>query len=128
MIGDYRDHAANERTFLAWARTGIAVIALGFVIERFNLFLLTVEKTLALAEPRTPHLERLTGAVGRYGGVSLIVGGAILMLIAALRFLRTRRELAATESHAVGPAPFEFFLLMAMVLFVAGVGLFTAVD
>ena len=38
MIGGYSDHAANERTFLAWVRTGIAVIAFGFVIEKFNLF------------------------------------------------------------------------------------------
>ncbi|MGH7841400.1 MAG: YidH family protein, partial [Candidatus Binataceae bacterium] len=36
MIRGYRDHAANERTFLAWVRTGIAVIAFGFVIEKFN--------------------------------------------------------------------------------------------
>ena len=40
MIRDYANIAANERTFLAWVRTGVAVIALGFVIERFNLFLL----------------------------------------------------------------------------------------
>ena len=32
MIQGYADHAGNERTFLAWVRTGIAVIALGFVI------------------------------------------------------------------------------------------------
>ena len=42
MIRDFANIAANERTFLAWVRTGIAVIALGFVIERFNLFLLAV--------------------------------------------------------------------------------------
>jgi Domain of unknown function (DUF202) len=42
MIRDYRDHAANERTLLAWVRTGIAVIALGFLIEKFNLFVLTI--------------------------------------------------------------------------------------
>ena len=45
MIRGYSDHAANERTFLAWVRTGIAVIAFGFVIEKFNLFL----QTMALA-------------------------------------------------------------------------------
>ena len=33
----YSDHAANERTFLAWVRTGIATIAFGFVVEKFNL-------------------------------------------------------------------------------------------
>ena len=42
MIRGYSDHAANERTFLAWVRTGIAVIAFGFVIEKFNLFVLAM--------------------------------------------------------------------------------------
>ena len=42
MIRGYTDHAANERTFLAWVRTGIAVMAFGFVIEKFNLFVLTI--------------------------------------------------------------------------------------
>jgi putative membrane protein len=40
MIKRYSDHAANERTFLAWVRTAIAVMAFGFLIERFDLFLL----------------------------------------------------------------------------------------
>src|SRR5215469_2800993 len=37
MIKRYSDHAANERTFLAWVRTAIAVMAFGFLIERFDL-------------------------------------------------------------------------------------------
>ena len=41
MIRGYSDHAANERTFLAWLRTSIAVIAFGFVVEKLNLFALT---------------------------------------------------------------------------------------
>ena len=48
MIRGYSDHAANERTFLAWVRTAIAVIAFGFVIEKFNLFVLTVANTNSL--------------------------------------------------------------------------------
>ena len=43
MIRDYADHAASERTFLAWLRTGIAVVAFGFLIEKFDLFALTME-------------------------------------------------------------------------------------
>ena len=39
MIKRYSDHAANERTFLAWVRTAIAVMAFGFLIERFDLFM-----------------------------------------------------------------------------------------
>jgi hypothetical protein len=42
VISRDSDHAANERTFLAWVRTGIATIAFGFVIEKFNLFMLTI--------------------------------------------------------------------------------------
>jgi len=38
MIRGYSEHAANERTFPAWLRISIAVIAFGFVIEKFNLF------------------------------------------------------------------------------------------
>jgi len=38
MIRNFREHAANERTFLAWVRTAIAVMAFGFLIERFDLF------------------------------------------------------------------------------------------
>ena len=39
MIRGYSDHAANERTFLAWVRTAIAVMAFGFLVEKFDLFL-----------------------------------------------------------------------------------------
>jgi putative membrane protein len=42
VIRVYSDHAANERTFLAWLRTGVAIVAFGFVIEKFNLFLLVM--------------------------------------------------------------------------------------
>jgi putative membrane protein len=58
MIRDYSDHAANERTFLAWLRTGIAVIAFGFVIEKFNLFALTLLNGTDLGEKVHAQLER----------------------------------------------------------------------
>ncbi|HEV7878062.1 DUF202 domain-containing protein, partial [Bradyrhizobium sp.] len=38
MIARYTDHAANERTFLAWVRTGLAVAAFGFFLVRLNVF------------------------------------------------------------------------------------------
>jgi len=39
MIERYSDHAANERTFLAWVRTAIAIMAFGFLVQKFDLFL-----------------------------------------------------------------------------------------
>ena len=54
MIRGYSDHAANERTFLAWLRTSIAVIAFGFVVEKLNLFVLLPCR----AHPMTKHVDR----------------------------------------------------------------------
>jgi putative membrane protein len=59
MIRGYSDHAANERTFLAWLRTSIAVIAFGFVIEKFNLFVLTLLNAASVDEAARSRLEKL---------------------------------------------------------------------
>ena len=40
VIPHFTDHAANERTYLAWVRTAISVMAFGFLLERFDIFLL----------------------------------------------------------------------------------------
>jgi putative membrane protein len=126
MIRDYANHAANERTFLAWVRTGIAIIALGFVIEKFNLFLLTVAKTLAAEAPYPLQLRGLSGPVGRFGGLALILGGVALIFLSALRFVRTERLLAAEEMHPASALRMEFALLTATVLFVAGISAYAA--
>jgi len=39
MIRNFGDHSANQRTFLAWVRTAIAVMAFGFLVEKFDLFM-----------------------------------------------------------------------------------------
>ena len=88
MIRGYSDHAANERTFLAWVRTGIAVIAFGFVAEKFNLFVVTIASTTALDAARQLKLERLSGPLGRYDGLALILVGLALVVFAAARFIR----------------------------------------
>jgi putative membrane protein len=94
MIQGYADHAANERTFLAWVRTGVAVIAFGFVIERFNLFLLSLQDAATLDPIRHSQLERLSGPSTHYQGLALIVVGIVLLIVATIRFVRTERMLA----------------------------------
>ena len=37
--GKTTDHLANERTFLAWMRTSIGIMAFGFVVVKFSLFI-----------------------------------------------------------------------------------------
>lgn len=51
-IARYSDHAANERTFLAWVRTGIAIMAFGFLVERFNIFLKMAATSLHQGTPQ----------------------------------------------------------------------------
>jgi putative membrane protein len=59
MIPQYNDHAANERTYLAWLRTGIAVVAFGVVIERFDLFLRSITRALSREELTLTHKSLL---------------------------------------------------------------------
>ena len=120
MIRGYSDHAANERTFLAWVRTGIAVIAFGFVIEKFNLFVLTIAGSTSAEVAHRLQFERLSGPLGRYGGVALIIGGLALIVSATARFVRTGRLLDDPEMHSASSVRAELILSVVLVLLVAG--------
>ena len=126
MIRGYSDHAANERTFLAWVRTAIAVIAFGFVIEKFNLFVLTVANANSLDAERRLQLERLSGPLSRYDGLALILFGLVLVTVAAARFVRTERLLDDQEAHSTGGSRAEVVLSAALALFVAACSIYLA--
>jgi putative membrane protein len=126
MIRGYSDHAVNERTFLAWVRTAIAVIAFGFVIEKFNLFVLTVANANSLDAERRLQLERLSGPFGRYDGLTLILFGFVLVVVATRRFVRTERLLDDQEAHLTGGSRAEVLLSAALALFVAGWSIYLA--
>jgi putative membrane protein len=127
VIRGYSDHAANERTFLAWLRTGIAVIAFGFVVEKFNLFVLTIVSTAAIDEARRSQLERLSGPFGDYEGLALILIGVIVVIIAAARFARTRRLLDDEEMHSAGRSSVELVLTAVLALVVAAFSIYLVI-
>jgi putative membrane protein len=91
MIKSYNDHAANERTYLAWMRTGIAIIAFGFVLERFDIFLHTIVRTLG----ETPQANLSHG--GREAAVALVVAGLITLGLATWRFVVTSRRISSEQ-------------------------------
>ncbi|HEY8262288.1 MAG TPA: DUF202 domain-containing protein [Methylosinus sp.] len=130
MIRNYPDHAANERTFLAWVRTGIAVMALGFVIEKFNLFVLTIGGTIALGGPDDAlvqrRLEHLSGPLARQGGGVLALGGFAIIVIASWRFLLTRRLIDDSGTHSASVGRVALVVLTLLLLAAVGFGAFLA--
>ena len=97
MIHNFSDHAANERTFLAWVRTAIAVMAFGFLVAKFNIFLKIAAQSLvvngrAVAVPG--------GSFGGAAGFLLIVAGTAMIFMALARFIRTNRAIDSEEPSA----------------------------
>jgi putative membrane protein len=119
MINGYRDHAANERTFLAWVRTGIAVIAFGFVVENFNVFVLAMASTSSLDAGRRLQLERLSGPFGRYDGLALIFVGLALLWLQP-RALSGPGGCSMTRQRIPPAASAELILSAVLALIVAG--------
>jgi putative membrane protein len=126
MISAYRDHAANARTFLAWVRTGIAVIAFGVVIEKLNLFVLTLTTLKSFDTDYRLQLERLSGPVGRYDGLAFIVIGVAMILLGAARFVRIGRLLDDSETYRIIGARVEFTLSLALALLVSFFSIYVA--
>ncbi len=120
MIRGYSDHSANERTFLAWVRTGIAVIAFGFVVEKFNLFVFAMASASSPDAGRLLQLERQSGPLGRYDGLALILVGLAVVVVAAARFVRTGRLLDDREMHSAAGVRAELLLSAVLALIVAG--------
>ena len=83
-----QEYLANERTFLAWIRTAIAVVSLGFVVARFSLWLRQLSQA---GEPRAP-LPRLHG-ISLPMGELLMVFGASLSVLAAWRYHVVNRQI-----------------------------------
>ena len=118
MIPQYADHAANERTFLAWIRTGIAVIVFGFVVEKFNLFLIILAGSVS-PEAANRWMDQSTRWVGRYDGLALILVGVALILIAALRFVRTAKMIDDPSPRMASGTRFELAVTVILALLTA---------
>jgi putative membrane protein len=105
---ELRDHLANERTFLAWVRTSITIIALGFVVAKFGIL---------LREVGGSHVQSLTARAGAVVGVALVVGGILTAVLAALKFQRIRRDI---ERSVVDFSP-TLDIALAIVVVAAGI-------
>lgn len=74
------EYLANERTFLAWIRTAIAVISLGFVVAKFSLWL--NELAFRLQPGSSAHHTGASMPIG----VGMMALGGLLAVLAAWRY------------------------------------------
>src|SRR5271170_3881099 len=109
---DPRVFFAAERTFLAWIRTGLALMGFGFVVARFGIFL----QQLVLDRGYQP--ARSSG-VSVVLGVCLVATGVAVCLASAWRHVLLIRALKKGEVLAIRPST----LAIALALVLAAVGL-----
>jgi putative membrane protein len=85
---DPRVYFAAERTFLAWIRTGLGLMGIGFAVSRFGLFL----RQIGAAES---HLPAHSTGFSLWSGVGLVIFGVIINVNAVRRHLQLVRELSS---------------------------------
>ena len=93
-MSDPRVFFAAERTLLAWIRSGLTVIALGFVVARFGLFLSLLT---GMEHAQSSHPHWLSNALG----TALVIMGSIVVLAAMYNHRRYVRTLPAQDVPAM---------------------------
>ena len=96
MIANYTNHAANERTLLAWIRTGLAVAAFGFFLIKLNVF---IDALGGGSIPRLPAEDAgaSVAVATRYAGLAMVVIGIAVIARSGAAFRRTRRAIDRDE-------------------------------
>jgi putative membrane protein len=112
---DPRVFFAAERTFLAWIRTGLALMGFGFVVARFGLFLYEVAALRGTAAPPP--------SVSRWFGIGLIVLGVLLTAASTGIHIATIRRLNRGEPFVGRPT----WLGVTIALVLAGIGIWMSI-
>ncbi len=87
IVKNTSDHLANERTFLAWIRTSIGIMAFGFVVMKFSLFV--KQLSLIMGKPGIVPSKGYSSIIG----IVLVAVGAITTLLAFMRYKKTEKEI-----------------------------------
>jgi putative membrane protein len=82
------DHFANERTFLAWIRTSVAIMGFGFVVVKFALFIKQISMVLTTKQTVLPGKGYSTQI-----GILLVAVGVFMALYSFIRYRTTEKQL-----------------------------------
>ena len=87
----HRTHMANERTFLSWSRTSISLLAFGFVIEKFEIFL----RHLLVFEEGSAAQNHGNSAM--YLSLFCFLLAGFMIVVSGIRFIQARRHINKGE-------------------------------
>jgi putative membrane protein len=97
-----RDHLANERTFLAWVRTGVAIVVFGFAIGRFSI---AIRQWMQMEG--NGHVIPTSG-VSVWFGTTAIIAGVLVCVAGLVRYRQTREQI---DSGNFQPAGFIIYVV-----------------
>lgn len=106
------DHLANERTFLAWIRTSVAIMGFGFVVVKFALFIKQISLVLTSKQTILPGKGYSTQI-----GILLVGVGAFMALYSYLRYRSTEKQLL-NKSYKPSILP---SLILTMAILIVGI-------
>ena len=115
MIANYTSHAANERTFLAWIRTGLAVAAFGFFIIKLNVFVDAVGRG-SLLNLRAEDAGAFVAVATRYAGLAMVAIGIAMIARSSFAFERRRRAIDCDEVIQIPQSRAETLLSAALAI------------
>jgi putative membrane protein len=112
MMGDPRVFFAAERTLLAWVRTGLTIMAFGFVVARFGLFLRLLATQQGQGIPQAELHNHVSNAIG----IALVLLGVGCMIVGAAQhrsYVSTLPPADVPRSHAA-IYPISLSLMLAL--------------
>ncbi|HAQ21409.1 MAG TPA: hypothetical protein DCR40_19595 [Prolixibacteraceae bacterium] len=112
-------HMANERTFLAWIRTSIGIMAFGFVVEKFALFM--KQMTIILGKSTIENSIPPSHGYSAIVGIFLVGFGTLLSLLAFARYKKVEKQI--DEDTYKSSSILDILLLLA----VLAVGIFLVI-
>jgi putative membrane protein len=114
MTSGPSDYFAAERTFLAWIRTGLALMGFGFVVARFGLF-------LRATQIGQPNLAAQSYGISFWFGTTLIILGVLVNIVSARHHIRLVRDL--NQGGSAFNRPSSLAIIVAVILAVVGLAM-----
>jgi inner membrane protein YidH len=105
-----QEHLANERTFLAWIRTSVAIMAFGFVVVRFSLFL--TQLSMMLNKSNLDDHKEYSAIAGNI----LVVAGMLTTLLGYIRYRKAEKQISRNSFES---SPVAITLLTCFILLVS---------